>query len=179
MKNRLLLLLLLLGTFAHAQSEISKTKLTELKAQVEKEAAKYKDSLAKAGGSFSQPLDIEYKTDVYRIEKLADKKIKIDYSTAGMSNAIYELNSDYDKLLNKYYGILLKKLSIKDQEKLKVTQRNWLKFRDSEIELIGIIAKEEYSGGGTIQSNIRASRISDLTKNRLIEIKEHLNQFLD
>ncbi|MGA9637810.1 lysozyme inhibitor LprI family protein [Flavobacterium sp.] len=179
MKNRLFLLLFLVGVFGNAQSESTKTKLTEINAQVAKETAKYKDSLTNAGGSYAQPLDIEFKTDVYNIEKLADKKIEVDYSTAGMTNVVFELNNNYDKLLNKYYSILLNKLSVKDQEQLKVSQRNWLKFRDSEIELIGVISKEEYTGGGTIQSNIRASQICDLTKNRLFEIKEHLSQFLD
>lgn len=179
MKNVLILLLILFGTLANAQSEITKTKLIEIKSQIEKEVVKLKDSLTKAGGDYTTALDIEFKTDVYRIEKLADKKIQIDFSTAGMTNAVFELNDNYDKLLNKYYAILMKKLNSKDQDKLKASQRNWLKFRDSEIELIGIISKEEYTGGGTIQSNIRASRICDLTRDRVIEIKEHLNQFLD
>ncbi|MGO4822125.1 MULTISPECIES: lysozyme inhibitor LprI family protein [unclassified Flavobacterium] len=179
MKNRLLLLLLLSGTLANAQSEITKAKLAEIKAQVEKETIKLKDSLIKANKGADIPLDIAFKTDLYRAEKLADKKVSIDYSTSGMTTAIVELNNDYDKLLNKYYTILLKKLNPKDQDKLKIAQRNWIKFRDSEIQLIGTVSKSEYSGGGTIQSNIMAGRISDLTKNRLYVIKEHLNQFID
>ena len=179
MKNRLLLLLLLSGTLANAQSEITKAKLAEIKAQVEKETIKLKDSLIKANKGADIPLDITFKADLYRAEKLADKKVSIDYSTSGMTTAIVELNNDYEKLLNKYYTILLKKLNPKDQDKLKIAQRNWIKFRDSEIQLIGTVSKSEYSGGGTIQSNIMAGRISDLTKNRLYVIKEHLNQFID
>lgn len=179
MKNRLLLLLLLLATFAHAQTELTNSKLAEIKVQVDKQTVKFRDSLTKVNDGTDLKLDIEFKTDLYRVEKLADKKVAIDYTTSGMTNAIVELNNDYDKLLNKYYAILIKKLVPKDQEKLKVAQRNWIKFRDSEIQLIGIVSKTEYSGGGSIQSNIMAGRISDLTKNRLYSIKEHLNQFLD
>lgn len=179
MKNRLLLILLLSITFANAQSEITNAKLIEIKSQVDKQSLKFKDSLTKMNDGSDLPLDIEFKTDVYRIEKLADKKVEIDYTTSGMTKAIVELNNDYDKLLNKYYAILMKKLQAKDQDKLKEAQRNWIKFRDSEIQVIGIVSKTEYSGGGTIQSNIMAGRISDLTKNRLYTIKEHLNQFID
>ena len=179
MKNRLLLLLLLSVTLANAQSEITNAKRIEIKAQVEKETNKLKDSLTKTNNGSDIPLDIEFKTDVYRVEKLADKKVGIDDSTSGMTTAIVELNNDYDKLLNKYYAILMKKLQPKDQEKLKIAQRNWVKFRDSEIQLIATVSKNEYSGGGTIQSNIMAGRISDLTKNRLYVIKEHLDQFID
>ena len=179
MKNRLFILILFSGAFANAQSEITKTKLAEINTEVTKETTKYKDSLTKAGGTYLDPLDIEFKTDIFKIEQTLKKKIDIDYTTAGITTYVMELEKDYDKLLNKYYAILLKKLSSKDQEKLKVTQRNWLKFRDSEIEMIDVVSKDEYSGGGTIQSNIQASRIKDLTEARLQDIKNHLNQFMD
>jgi uncharacterized protein YecT (DUF1311 family) len=179
MKNRLLLLLLLLVNFAHGQTELTNSKLAEIKVQVDKQTIKFRDSLTKVNEGADLKLDIEFKTDVFQVEKLADKKVAIDYTTSGMTNAIVELNNDYDKLLNKYYAILIKKLVPKDQEKLKLAQRNWIIFRDSEIQLIGIVSKTEYSGGGSIQSNIMAGRISDLTKNRLYSIKEHLNQFID
>ncbi|NRS88557.1 uncharacterized protein YecT (DUF1311 family) [Flavobacterium sp. 7E] len=179
MKSRLLLFLLLSAAFVNAQEGLTPAKLAEIEAQVDKQALKFKDSLIKrnAGADFS--LHNEFETDIYRAEKLADKKVEVDYSTAGMTSAIVDLNKDYDKLLNKYYAILMKKLQPKDQEKLKISQRNWIKFRDSEDELIGIITKTEYSGGGTIQSNIMAGRISDLTKSRLYFIKGHLNQFIN
>ena len=179
MKNRLFILILLSGALANAQEEITKTKLAEINREVAQETTKYKDSLTKAGGAYVDPLDIEFKTDIFKIEQTAKKKIDIDYTTAGITTYVMELNKDYDKLLNKYYTILLKKLSTKDQEKLKETQRNWLKFRDSEIQLIDVVSKDEYSGGGTIQSNIQASRIKELTEARLIDIKNHLNQFMD
>lgn len=179
MKNRLFILILLSGALANAQEEITKTKLAEINREVAQETTKYKDSLTKVSGAYVDPLDIEFKTDIFKIEQTVKKKIDIDYTTAGITTYVMELNKDYDKLLNKYYTILLKKLSSKDQEKLKTTQRNWLKFRDSEIQLIDVVSKDEYSGGGTIQSNIQASRIKELTEARLIDIKNHLNQFMD
>lgn len=180
MKKQIFLILALFSlTIVSAQSELTEAKLVQIKAQLETQTIKFKDSLIKAAEGDATPLDIEFETDVYRVEKLADKKVAIDYTTSGMTAAIVQLNNDYDKLLNKYYVILMKKLNPKDQEKLKVAQRNWLQFRDSEIQIIGIISKTVYSGGGTIQSNIMAGRISDLTKNRLLSIKDHLNQFLE
>ncbi len=45
--------------------------------------------------------------------------------------------------------------------------------------MIGIVSQNEYSGGGTIQSNLRASRICEITSKRVFEIKEHIDQFIE
>ena len=81
-----------------------------------------------------------------------------------MTNAVYELEKGYDKLLNKYYKILYAKLKPEDKEEFKKSQSNWIKFRDSERIMIGIVSQDEYSGGGTIQSILKASRICESRK---------------
>ena len=178
MKNILIFTFLLHSIISFSQRAVNKTDILKINAEIEAEIIKLKDSLINAN-KYLTPNDLEFKSDVYRIENLADKKIEIDYSTAGMSKAVFELEKGYDKLLNKYYLILSKKLKPEDREKLKISQRNWLKFRDSERILIGIISKDEYYGGGTIQSNIRASSICEITKIRVYEIKEHIDLFIE
>lgn len=179
MIRKIFIVLLLTSSFANAQVELTPDKVTQITNQVDRLAIKYRDSVSKNFGEKVMSLDTEFKTDLYRVEKIADLKVAVDYSTAGMTAAIVDLNRDYDQLLNKYYGILRKKLKGEDQEKLKLSQRNWIKFRDSEILVISTVSKDQYSGGGTIQSNIMAGRISDLTKERLFTIKNHLNQFIE
>ena len=73
-------------------------------------------------------------------------------------------------MLNKYYNKLLKILKPEDKKILVTAQRAWLAYRDPEAKLIGTMTKEEYSGGGTIQSNIATGAYSDLVAKRTIEI---------
>lgn len=72
-----------------------------------------------------------------------------------MVRAIWEAEVDYDRLLNKYYTILLHSLNLEDQEVLKTSQRNWLKFRDSEQNLSSMLSEEKYSRG-TMQRIVHA-----------------------
>ncbi|SNR13873.1 lysozyme inhibitor LprI family protein [Tenacibaculum jejuense] len=176
MKYILTFLFLLISFFITAQREVNKTDILRFNKEIDDEIITLKDSLANSKNYVSQ-IDLEFKLDVYRIEKFASKKINVDNTTMGMTKAIFELEKEYDKLLNKYYQILLKKLKPEDYEKLKMSQRNWISFRDSERALIGIVSQEKYSGGGTIQKNIRASRICEITRKRVYEIKEHIDQF--
>jgi uncharacterized protein YecT (DUF1311 family) len=97
-----------------------------------------------------------------------------NYTTFGMVHSTNDATADYDKLLNKYYKLLISKLSESDKEILRTAQRNWISFRDSEIKLIETMSKEDYSGGGTIQQLIVSGRINALTKERVIELVEIL-----
>lgn len=178
MKIILIIIFQFLPLFLIAQRKINKADIIKINTEIENEVLKLNDSLIKAD-KYIKPFNLEFKSDIYKIEKLADKKISIDYSTAVMTDAVYELEKGYDKLLNKYYKILYSKLKTEDKEKLKISQKNWIKFRDSERIMIGIVSQNEYSGGGTIQSNLRASRICEITSKRVFEIKKHIDQFIE
>ena len=54
-------------------------------------------------------------------------------STLGMKSCLIEGTIKMDSLLNIVYKELLKKLKKEDQIKLKISQRDWLKFLNSEI----------------------------------------------
>ncbi len=178
MKYILTFSFLLFSFLSTAQREVNKTDILKFNKEIDYEIIKLKDSLTNSNNYLSK-IDLEFKSDVYRIEKFAEKKIDVDNSTMGMTKAIFELEKGYDQLLNKYYQVLLKKLMPEDSERLKTSQRNWISFRNSERVLIGIVSQEEYSRGGTIQKNIRASRICEMTKKRVYEIKEHIDQFAE
>lgn len=105
--------------------------------------------------------------------------MELDFSTAGTVQAISALNSDYDKLLNKYFKMLNTRLSTGDQAILKQSQRNWIAFRDSEIKLISTLRADEYSGGGTIQRIFQASYVMELTKKRVLDIVTYLYDIAD
>lgn len=147
--------------------EVTPQVLQKIKTEVEKEAAILKLKLSKDDFSLDR---VEFSTDTFRIEQIVSKRIDIDYSTAGMNTAVSEKTTAYDKLLNKYYNKLLKSLNAEDKKVLISAQKAWLAYRDAELALIGTMTKEEYSGGGTIQSMIAIGAYSGLVVRRTVEI---------
>lgn len=113
---------------------------------------------------------IEFSRDTFYIGQVMAQRMKIDYNTVSMNKAVQEMSSAYDQLLNKYYNRLLKLLKPQDKTTLVTAQKAWLQFRDTESKLIRTLSKDEYSGGGTIQSNIVTSSYADLVVKRCIDI---------
>ncbi len=141
--------------------------LQKLKSDIEKQIPGFKKTLLKQNLSADQ---IEFSLDTFRIERLVYNRMDIDYSTSGMNRAVIEMTNSYDKLMNKYYKKLLKLLTTEDQKVLVSAQKAWLTYRDAETKLIQTMTKDEYSGGGTIQSNIVNGSYADLVISRTIKI---------
>jgi len=155
--------------------EITPQILQKLKADIEKQIPAFKQKLSLQDLTVDQ---IEFSLDTFRIEQLVSKRIDIDYSTVGMNTTVEAMTTSYDKLLNKYYNKLLKALEPEDQKVLINAQRAWLAYRDAETKLIWTMTKEEYSGGGTIQSNIAIGSYADLVVRRTIEIFDYYNSII-
>ena len=178
MKLILLTVLLLIHCFGFTQEsrELTTQDLEKIIRETNKQVEQFRIewSYQASRHCVDYRLAIEFKLDTFKIERIQERKLEIDFSTTGMLNSTYEVIDEYDKLLNKYYKTLLGKLTEKDTNVLRKAQKNWIQFRDSEIELIETIGKEKYSGGGTIQSLIGASRIYELTKERLLDLYNYL-----
>jgi uncharacterized protein YecT (DUF1311 family) len=150
--------------------EITPQILQKLKNDIEKQIPSLKQKLSKQYFNADQ---IEFSLDTFRVNQLCSRRIEIDYSTMGMNVALEELADSYDKLMNKYYNKLLKSLKPDDQEILINAQRAWLAYRDANGKLIDTLTKEEYSGGGSIQSNVAIGRYEDLVEERAIQIFDY------
>jgi uncharacterized protein YecT (DUF1311 family) len=148
------------------------SELRDLEAQLETKDSGY-DSEAKTN------LYKEFVLDTFKIERRLALRIDEDYSTASMVKASYEAEQAYDALLNKYYKVLIERLNSDDKEVLKHAQRSWLSYRDAERKFYHTVAKEEYSGGGTIQRTITASRFLHQTKSRVIELYRYINDLFN
>jgi len=72
--------------------------------------------------------------------------------------------------MNRYYNRLLKLLNAGNKQTLVTAQKAWLTYRDSESKLIGTLTKEEYSGGGTMQSLISTDLYARLIVKRTLDI---------
>lgn len=167
-----LLLALLFSSPLFAQEEappreVTPAMLAQIKKDVEKEAEEFKKTLTGKNYSRSQ---LEFAVDTFVVEHVVRKRMDIDYSTAGMNMAVDEMINDYDKLLNKYYNKLLKLLQPADKKILIAAQKAWITYRNAESKLIGVMIKDEYSGGGTMQSSIAIGRFADIVVSRTLEI---------
>lgn len=176
MKTILCFIFLIASLYTNAQGdnpkEVTPQMLQKITINADKEALLLKQKIAKEELS---ELEKEFAVDTFKIEYIAEKKMDIDYSTAGMNKAEYERAEMYDKLLNKYYQKLLKALKLEDKQALIAAQKAWITFRDAEKNLIATMSKEQYSGGGTIQSNIRAVSYSQLVTDRVFDMFNYLN----
>ena len=109
-------------------------------------------------------IELEFRVDTFIVERRYALFLEVDDTDLGMQFSNNQLWSDYEDLLNKYYKLLIAKLNAADKETLKVSQRNWLKYRDSDQQVNFLLTEERYSGGGTIQAN-QQKRIRCVLKN--------------
>lgn len=122
--------------------------------------------------------EVEFSLDTFRLNQTTAYCIDIDYSNYGMNKAVIRQTEGYDKLMNKYYNMLMKLLKPEDKKVLVVAQKAWLAFRDAESELINSMTKDEYSGGGTIQSNIAVGSYANMVEQRTIAIFNYYNDVI-
>jgi uncharacterized protein YecT (DUF1311 family) len=64
----------------------------------------------------------------------------------------------------------MNRLKGEDKKVLKDAQLKWIAFRDAELHLLGVLSKEGYSGGGTIQTNLLGAAYADRILSRVIEL---------
>lgn len=121
-------------------------------------------------------MGIQFIIDTFRIESFYRKCIETDYSTAGMNSAAFRAAQEYDSLLNIYYKKLLAVLKGDDKQILIKAQKAWIAHRDSEQDLVAVLGKEEYAGGGTMQSLVDSSSYLEMVRKRTIEIVSHLRR---
>ncbi|MGC4104405.1 lysozyme inhibitor LprI family protein [Ferruginibacter sp.] len=155
---------------ACAQTEITPELIQKLKKDIELQVPALKKKLEKQK---TGDVEIEFIVDTFRIEKLMEKCVALNYADFSMRDAGYKAAEGYDSLLNKYYKKLMAVLKGDDKKVLQQAQKNWLAFRDSETNLVETISKDEYSGGGTMQQLSEASMYLDLIKSRVFALFSH------
>lgn len=171
---QILIVLFLVVQTTHSQKRISDSDIAVMKAKIENEVAdlrKQSDTDIYTS-AYEKQMNIDFMIDTYRIDTLMARMICVDYSRQVIAQAASICTVAYDKLLNKYYKMLMTKLSIADQETLKLAQRNWIQYRDSEIKLINTLSKTEYAG--LDQRLFGPSDILYITERRAITIYYYL-----
>lgn len=93
-------------------------------------------------------------------------------STVEMRTAFEQGNQLWDAELNRCYGELKKKLRPEAFAALQAAQRQWIVYRDAQLQFIG----ELYGHfDGTMYIPMRASAAMELTRKRALELKHDLD----
>ncbi len=112
-----------------------------------------------------------------------DKTYKIDkelqdclessenYTTQGITDCVNKATLKWDTELNKKYKELLDLLTEEQKEKLKIAQREWIQYRDKEIEFINQLY---FDMQGTMWIPIAAQTKLSLTRKRTIELESYI-----
>ncbi len=153
-------LLLRVNTFAQSNS----TK------EIEQSAMQFKKKLLAQVDESPSSIEIAFMVDTFQIMEKLRLYQDDNYSTSGMNQSVNAAANSYNVLLNKYYKFLLNVLDKDDRKALVEAERAWVTFKDKEDYLYSILRKEEYSGGGTIQSNFYVGHHFDVIEQRTLEL---------
>jgi len=108
------------------------------------------------------PIDIE-------LQKCLDSKE--NSTTQGMTECIIKAADSWDKELNKNYKTLLGLLTEEQKVKLRESQKQWIKYRDTELDF----SKSFYNQmQGTMWIPVAAQTRLNLTKQRAIELSNYI-----
>jgi uncharacterized protein YecT (DUF1311 family) len=94
-----------------------------------------------------------------------------NYTTEGMIDCVSKALEKWDAELNKAYKELLDLLTSEQKKKLKIAQREWIEYRNKEIEFSNQLY---YDMQGTMWIPVAAQTKFNLTKKRTIELENYI-----
>jgi uncharacterized protein YecT (DUF1311 family) len=119
-----------------------------------------------ATGSFGQ------EQTQHPIDKALEACIDKNGSTAGMVQCTDKAYAAWDKELNKNYGELMRILKSSQKEALRLTQLEWIKYRDLDFKLIDSLYDTMQ---GTMYIPMRIDARMEVIKKRALELKGFLD----
>lgn len=154
-------------------SSFTPAQIQLIKASVERKALIFLKELE--SDNYSSAGSREFILDTFKAEETARMKIDISDSPYATNEALYDLDKDYDKILNKYYNRLKNLLNPEDQKVLIQAQRTWLAYLTAENQLIQTLMSPENAGGMTM--SIMTSVSQALTSNILIKRTQEIGAY--
>lgn len=110
-------------------------------------------------------------TQVELIDKNEDACMQKAISTADMLKCTTIANTAWDKEMNKYYKLLMKKLPTAQKNDLLKAQKSWLLFRDNDASFVNNSIRD--SRQGTMYINIAGGERRELVKQRAIQLRNY------
>ena len=110
---------------------------------------------------------VQAQTKEYRIDSTLGKCTAKNASDAGMITCLQKAETDWDKELNKYYKLLLIKLDTSQQKKCRDSQRQWLIYKDKEVNFFtDIFSKKD----GSMWNLLIADKRMQIIRQRVVEL---------
>ena len=113
----------------------------------------------------------KYEDEMTERMKAAQEKAQAGWDSgvrADMINASLDLDTEWDKEMNKVYDLILKKLPAKEKVKFKAEQQKWIKDRKVKVQkAYDKYTKEE---GPRMAGELAANEKLSITKERALEL---------
>jgi uncharacterized protein YecT (DUF1311 family) len=126
----------------------------------------------------SNQVRAQYYSDTTSIDlKLEDcLSISENQTTYGMIQCIDSAYIAWDAELNKNYKLLMSVLNEDEKDKLKTAQRNWLAFRDSNNEFVGLYSENLAGSMYRVSANFHSM---EMVRLRALELKSYYDEIHD
>ena len=119
----------------------------------------------------------KYENELTERMKVAEEKAQTGWDSgvrADMINASLDLDTEWEKEMNKVYDLILKKLPAKEKTKFKSEQQKWLKNRESQVQkAYDKYTKEE---GPRMAGELAANERLSITKERVLELAKRYDK---
>ena len=119
----------------------------------------------------------KYEDEMTERMKDAQEKAQAGWDSgvrADMINASLDLDTEWEKEMNKVYDLILKKLPAKEKVKFKAEQQKWIKDRKVKVQkAYNKYTKEE---GARMAGELAASERLSITKERALELAKRYDK---
>ena len=118
-----------------------------------------------------------YENEMTERMKAAEEKAQAGWDSgvrADMINASLDLDTEWEKEMNKVYDLILKKLPAKEKVKFKAEQQKWIKDRKVKVQkAYDKYTKEE---GPRMAGELAANEKLSITKERALELAKRYDK---
>jgi uncharacterized protein YecT (DUF1311 family) len=118
------------------------------------------------------PAAIAQEQSQHPIDKALEACIDKNGSTAGMVECTDKAYAAWDKELNRIYGELMRSVKPSQKESLRLSQLEWIKYRDLDFKLIDSVYDTMQ---GTMYIPMRIDARMEIVKKRALELKGYLD----
>ena len=119
----------------------------------------------------------KYEDEMTERMKAAEEKAQDGWDSgvrADMINASLDLDTEWEKEMNKVYDLILKKLPAKEKVKFKAEQQKWIKDRETKVQKA--YDKYEAEEGPRMAGELAASERLSITKDRALQLAKRYDK---
>ena len=171
----LMIMLFAYNVSAQTNSNFTEAELKSIRQEVSTKAKVFQQQLLT---NAEDTLRNRFTIDTFKIEYTMRLQMDKNPSTHGMLEAMNDANTAYDKMLNHYYQLLLKKIKTEDKVYLINAQKAWIKFRDEDEKLLSTLLGDAYTGGGTMYQLSFYSALLQRVQQRAIDLFLYYEQII-